>query len=260
MMGVDKITLVACIALAVGLWLTLPGASARGRAIGLVAAVASLGLFASRLHLLEDWVSDAVFYSMAATTLVSAVGAVTMRSPVYCAIWFALTLLGTAGLFFFQGAQFLGVATVVVYAGAILVTMLFVLMLCNPEGKSLYDRLSWEAGVSAATGAVLVGLLSWTTGLTHFADKSPAKKIADPAPIVMVATAEKQNANILSTHHVEKLGGELFSKYLIGVETAGTLLLVALVGAVAMISHGRLSLTNEPTVTEDLGRGELRND
>jgi NADH-quinone oxidoreductase subunit J len=260
MMGVDKITLAACIALAVGLWLLLPRGSDRGKMLGLVCAVASLGLFASRLHLLQDWVSDAVFYSMAATTLVSAVGSVTMRSPVYCAIWFALTLLGTAGLFFFQGAQFLGVATVVVYAGAILVTMLFVLMLCNPEGKSLYDRLSWEAGVSAATGAILVGLLSWTTGLTHFADKSPEKKIADPAPIVASAVPDKQNANILSTNHVEKLGGELFSKYLIGVETAGTLLLVALVGAVAMISHGRLSLANEPAVTEDLGRGEFRND
>ena len=75
-----------------------------------------------------------MFYSIAAVTLVSAVGAITMRSPVYCAIWVALTLLGVAGLFFFQGAQFLGVATVVVYAGAILVTMLFVLMLAGLIG------------------------------------------------------------------------------------------------------------------------------
>ena len=62
-------------------------------------------------------------------------------------------------------------------------------------------------------------MLSWTTGLTHFADKSKEDKL-HPAPIVMTATPEKQSANILSTHHVEKLGGELFSKYLIGVETA----------------------------------------
>src|SRR5207237_4093976 len=103
---------------------------------------------------------------MAAVTLVSAVGAVTMRSPVYCAIWFAMTLLGTAGLFFFQGAQFLGVATIVVYAGAILVTMLFVLMLANQEGHALYDRISWEAGISATAGALLVGLLTWTTAET----------------------------------------------------------------------------------------------
>jgi NADH-quinone oxidoreductase subunit J len=184
-------------------------------------------------------VSDAVFYIMASVTLVSAVGAVTMRSPVYCAIWFALTLLGTAGLFFFQGAQFLGVATVVVYAGAILVTMLFVLMLCNPEGHSLYDRVSWEAGISAGTGALLVFLLTWTTATTVFTDKTPTEKTDAAAPIVLTATAEQQNKNILAPRHVEKLGGELFSKYLIGVETAGTLLLVALVGAVAIIAHGK---------------------
>src|SRR4051812_6329910 len=109
----NQLTLAACALLALGLWLLLPRGTARGKGLGLIATVASLGLFAARLHLLDNWVSDAVFYVMAATTLVSAVGAVTMRSPVYCAIWFALTLLGTAGLFFFQGAQFLGVATVV---------------------------------------------------------------------------------------------------------------------------------------------------
>src|SRR5436190_14120186 len=142
---------------------------------------------------------------MAGMTIVSAVGAVTMRSPVYCAIWFALTLLGTAGLFFFQGAQFLGVATIVVYAGAILVTFLFVLMLCNPEGHALYDRISWEAGMSAVTGALLVGLLSWTTASTLFLAKSPAEKVAGPAPIVLAVTPAEQGANILSPQHVEKL-------------------------------------------------------
>jgi NADH-quinone oxidoreductase subunit J len=248
------VLLAACATLAVGLALLLPRGTLRGRASGLVCTTASLGLFASRFHLLDNWVSDAVFYVMASVTLVSAVGAVTMRSPVYCAIWFALTLLGTAGLFFFQGAQFLGVATVVVYAGAILVTMLFVLMLCNPEGQSLYDRISWEAGISAATGALLVGLLSWTTASTLFIDGTHPRENttgAGPAPIVLRVTPESQAQNTLSPKHVEKLGGELFSKHLIAVETAGTLLLVALVGAIAIIAHGRSSAV-EPAIAEPL--------
>jgi NADH-quinone oxidoreductase subunit J len=231
--GISPITLAACIFFALGLWLLLPRGTNAGKAFGLVCTTASLGLFASRLHLLDDWVSDGLFYSMAAVTLVSAVGAISMRSPVYCAIWFALTLLGTAGLFFFQGAQFLGVATVVVYAGAILVTVLFMLMLCNPEGHSLYDRLSWEAGISAGTGALLVFLLTWTATATF------DEPMSGPAPIAAPATAEAQAQNILSPRHVERLGAELFSKHLIAVETAGTLLLVALVGAVAIIAHGK---------------------
>lgn len=241
--GETIVLLAACAFLAVGLALLLPHGSRRFQAFGLVCTTASLGLFASRFRLLGDLTSDMVFYVMAAVTLVSAIGAVTMRSPVYCAIWFALTLLGTAGLFFFQGAQFLGVATIVVYAGAILVTFLFVLMLCNPEGHSLYDRISWEAGMSAATGALLVGLLSWTTSSTVFLEKAPTpdptNKSKKPAPIVLNVTPEQQAQNILRPQHVERLGAELFSKHLIAVETAGTLLLVALVGAVAIVAHGR---------------------
>ena len=78
-------------------------------------------------------------------TIVAAVATVTFRNPVYCAIWFGMTLTGTAGLFLFAGAEFLAVATLVVYAGAILVTFLFVLMLAQPEGDASYDRRSWEA-------------------------------------------------------------------------------------------------------------------
>ena len=93
-------------------------------------------------------------------TIVAAVATISFRSPVYCAIWFGMTLTGTAGLFLLAGAEFLAVATLVVYAGAILVTFLFVLMLSQPEGHTSYDRRSWEAMISAFTGAVLVGILT----------------------------------------------------------------------------------------------------
>ena len=252
MTGFDNIILIASLLLGLGLWMLLPRGSTRGNAFGLVLATASLGLFAYKLFPLDDLVSDAVFYVMAAVTLVSAVGAVTMRSPVYCAIWFALTLLGTAGLFFFQGAQFLGVATIVVYAGAILVTFLFVLMLCNPEGHSLYDRLSFEAGISAITGAILVGLLTWTTAATVFSDgKAAAAKPAEgPAPVTFNSSYEAQGKSILADNHVERLGMELFTRHLLAVEVAGTLLLVALVGAVAIVAHGRPAAELGPATEE----------
>ena len=240
----QQLTVGAVVLLALGLALLLPRGSRRGGALGALLTTAALGLFAARLRLLEDRVSDAVFFVMAGITLVSAVGAVTMRSPVYCAIWFALTLMGTAGLFFFQGAQFLGVATIVVYAGAILVTFLFVLMLSNPEGRSLYDRLSWEAGISAAAGALMVGLLTWTTAETVFLTPSVkppqvAPGEAPQAPIATTTTPAQAAAGVLAPNHVERLGAELFTKYLLAVEVGGTLLMAALVGAVAITAHGR---------------------
>src|SRR5690606_22724618 len=149
-----------------------------GRKLGAVVAALSLALFLLLAPLglqVEGGVrltveplgksgllSLAVYLTMAVGAVASAICAVTFRSPVYCAIWFALTLLFTAGLFLFQGAQFLGLATVVVYAGAILVTFLFVLMLAQPEGHAYYDRISWEGMLSATAGAVLVGILTMT--------------------------------------------------------------------------------------------------
>ncbi len=152
----------ATLASAIGMWLMLPRGRGGGRWIGGLLGVIGLALFASQLTSLGDWLSDSLFAVLAGVTVGAGVATVTFRNPVYCAVWFALCLLGSAGLFFFQGAQFLGVATVVVYAGAILVTLLFVLMLANPEGQAPYDRRSWEAPLSATAGMVMVGILTLT--------------------------------------------------------------------------------------------------
>jgi NADH-quinone oxidoreductase subunit J len=216
---------------ALGLWLMLPRGTARGRGVGIVLATIALGLGVSQVPRLGDWMDDAVFLILAAVTVISAAAAVTFRNPVYCAIWFGQSVLGTAALFFFTGAQFLAVATVVVYAGAILVTFLFVLMLAQPEGKAHYDRVSWRALGSAATGSLIVGLLATTIGRV-FAPAAPAGQIGPLKDEVLAA-------GILTPQHVARLGGELFGRHLIAVEVAGMLLMVALVGAAAIVAHKR---------------------
>ncbi len=157
-----QIIALAAAAGAAGLWLLLPRGTARGRTAGALLALAALAAWAWQLPGLADRLAGGLFWVVAGVTIISAAATVTFRSPVYCAIWFGMTLAGTAGLFLLAGAQFLAVATLVVYAGAILVTFLFVLMLCQPEGHTSYDRRSWEALLSAATGAVMIGILSMT--------------------------------------------------------------------------------------------------
>ncbi|MEX0712190.1 MAG: NADH-quinone oxidoreductase subunit J [Pirellulales bacterium] len=231
----------ATVLLAAGLWLLLPR-GARGRRAGAVLVAAGLALLAWQVARFDSrhWGAEAVFWVLAATTVVSALGAVTMRSPVYCAIWFALTLLGTAGLFLFQGAQFLGLATVVVYAGAILVTFLFVLMLAQPRGQTRYDRLSWEALLSASTGAMLVGMLT-----AVLVGQTGGKEPGSAAALATAISQHDREQRILHPQHVARLGGQLFSSHLVAIEVAGTLLLVALVGAVAIVSHGRPAAVGE---------------
>ena len=227
-----RILLLTTLLGALGMWLMLPRGTARGRGTGIVLATIALGLGASQVPRLGEWLDDSVFLVLAAATVVSAAAAVTFRNPLYCAIWFGQTLLGTAGLFLFTGAQFLAVATIVVYAGAILVTFLFVLMLAQPEGKSIYDRVSWEALISAVTGIVIVGILSMTIGRVF---ASPGPQGEPPA----TATADELASGVLTGGHVARLGGELFGRHLIAVEVTGTLLLVALVGAAVIVAQGR---------------------
>ncbi|HEY2828071.1 MAG TPA: hypothetical protein VGJ04_10760, partial [Pirellulales bacterium] len=95
------------------MWLMLPRGSAKGRSLGVVLGIAALGCLGSRLLPLGDWSTNTVFWILSAVTVASAACTVTFRSPVYCAVWFALTLTGTAGVFMLQGAQFLAVATIV---------------------------------------------------------------------------------------------------------------------------------------------------
>ncbi len=213
---------------AVGLWLMLPRGGARGRAAGIVLSAIALGLWLSRFHGLGGWGADGLFFLLAVVAVVAAVGAVTSHNPIYAAIWFGLSLLGTAGLLLLVGAQFLAAATVLVYAGAILVTFLFVLMFAQPEGLSSCDRRSWEAGLSAAVGIALVGVLSVAVGGVFSA----------PHPITPPAL-ESLAAGVLDPQQVARLGGELFAHWLIAVEVAGTLLLAALVGAAVIVNRGK---------------------
>lgn len=219
-----------------GIWFMLPPSGRNRRRIGALLAAAALGFLGYLLPPLGNTVHQVVFWMLAGVTAVGALATITSRNPVYCAIWFALTLLTTAGLFLLQGAQFLGVATIVVYAGAILVTFLFVLMLAQPAGHDFYDRISW--GTAAACFASMAGVLivgGLTYILTHPAETQPlAASTVEVASQPGPDSLRRQNE-----HHMARIGGDLFTRHLVSVEVAGTLLLVALVGAIAIMIQGK---------------------
>jgi NADH-quinone oxidoreductase subunit J len=217
---------------ALGLWFVLPSRVRYGNAIGSLLLAIAAGLFAVDLPLLGPWLDQGVFWLLAGVTLAASVCTISSRSPVYCAIWFALSLLGTAGLYLFQGAQFLGVATIVVYAGAIVVTFLFVIMLAQPEGHTMYDRISWgwlPKVFGVITAGALVGILTFMLGGLKDATTAAATKAHDL----------KADTSVLSDHHMANIGRHLFAEHLISVEIAGTLLLAALVGAIAIAAFGK---------------------
>lgn len=252
-------------ALAASLWLLLPKASdtVASRRLGyLLGAVALIG-FAATGRSLGCVGEDAVFLTVAGIAVISGLATIVTRSPVYSAIWFAMALAGVSGVLLVLGAQFLGVATIVVYAGAILVMFLFVLMLAQPSGMAPYDRVSNEPMLAAAAGAVLLGLLTLSIGRLSAAEpaaccrmpsraQAVAAALADGAvakddestestPLIAPATAGRDTGD---ANEVAHLGAELFGRHLFAVEVAGVLLLVALVGAIAVVSRGEATETD----------------
>ena len=249
----------ALIAGAIALWLLVPSgaSSSRLRYCGGLLALLSGLLFAVDLPLLGECGVQSAFWFLALTAVGSGVAMISARNPVYSALWFAASLLGTSGLLLLQGAQFLGVATIVVYAGAIVVTFLFVIMLAQPAGQAPYDRLSWGSFPKPAAILIIGLFLGCLIGLlASLKSNAPASmktvvqanmfEAADEplkSPVTVTlrgASAEKLNqGGLLDQHHMAHLGRELFSRQLIAVEVAGTLLMAALVGAIAIAIHGK---------------------
>ena len=137
---------VAVVTGALALSILFPGRRRRRgqRTVGVTLFLASAALFFGAEGVGQgSRLLTAIVWLLTLVALMAGLAMITSRKPVYSAIWFALTLLGVGGLFLVAGVQFLGIATVAVYAGAIVVTFLFVLMLAQPGGHAMYDRISW---------------------------------------------------------------------------------------------------------------------
>lgn len=141
-------------------------------------------------------------------------------NPIRGAMGLLSAILGIAGLYLMLAAEFLAVVQVAVYAGAVVVLFLFVIMLLGPSATSPPDA---RGAISRYFGAglFLVAGLAALVLVLRFASGNTA--LLDPAPEMGT---------------VEAIGREMFSGSLIPFEVAGVLLLVAVVGAVA-IARGR---------------------
>ncbi len=137
--------------------------------VGVAAAGWLIGLIIGSLCAFSD-VSQGVFFIIFSLFAVgSALRMVTHDRPVYSALYFVLVVLATAGLFLLLEAEFMAFALIIVYAGAILVTYMFVLMLANqadspdePGTQALYDCLPREPAGAVAVGFLLLCLITGT--------------------------------------------------------------------------------------------------
>ena len=156
-----------------------------------------------------------LFYLFAATAVVLALGVIVARNPIYSALSLIGCLFAVAGIFALQSAQLMAVLQILVYAGAIMVLILFVIMLIGSEAiEGEFSQQSWLPFVGLGLGLVLLSSMLYTL-LLGFQDAEPAMEaLQGGAPAFVVTT--------------------LYTQYILPVEIVAVLLLVALIGALLL--------------------------
>ena len=159
-----------------------------------------------------------LFILFATICAVSAVLMITRPNPVISALFLVLNFASLAGLYLTLNAQFIAVAQVIVYAGAIMVFFLFVLMLLNPEKEKRFfeDKLKLRIFIIAIVALILVQIIYMIF-------------LSNPSDSI---TSEVSRS--VQTGTIENIGREMFTNYILPFEAAGYLLLAATIGAMVM--------------------------
>jgi NADH-quinone oxidoreductase subunit J len=186
------------------------------------------------------------FWVFSAIAVICAVRVITHSRPVYSALYFVMTVMASAGLFVLMWAEFMAAALVIIYAGAILVTYVFVIMLASqatPAGSSPmheqlaeHDAISREPIVASAVGFALLGVLLFVIFDKPVAmERNAASGGEAVAAAAMISpTSEPAVSGFQPSGATQRLGDYLFSYQLVNLELAGLILTVAMVGAIVI--------------------------
>jgi NADH-quinone oxidoreductase subunit J len=217
------VILALCVIAGVGTLMLLPGKQEPSiRKLGGAIALAAFLIFMALLvrQSAAGGAGQVYFWLFSAIAIASGIRVITHVKPVYSALYFVLTVVASAGLFVLLWAEFMAAALILIYAGAILVTYVFVIMLAQQTqsvgtvtGGAEYDRVSREPLMASAVGFLLMGIL-----LFVIFDKAP--RLSAPAPISPADSSLKALAHYL------------FVQQLVATELAGLILTLAMVGAI----------------------------
>lgn len=174
------------------------------------------------------------FYIFAAMMLSGGLMVIFMRNPVSSALSMVLSFLGLAGIFIGLNAYFVGILQILVYAGAIMVLFIFIIMLLDVKDEESHPR----KGLAITAGVLIpVALIIQLAGVILTDDKSPS---APPLTLEAAAADYKQESVIHkklssgSLPDVHLIGRKLFTEYNFPLQVIAVLLLVATVGCVAL--------------------------
>lgn len=167
--------------------------------------------------------TNIVFYMLAVILLFAAIRVITTRNPVHAALNLVLAFFTAAGIWLLLEAEFLAIALVLVYVGAVMVLFLFVVMMLDINLDKLREGF-WNAlPVALPIGGLMAIEMAMIVGVRNFG----ADKVASPA------------AKAAGYSNTAELGRVLYTDYLLAFELASVVLLVAIVAAIALTLRER---------------------
>lgn len=155
--------------------------------------------------------SEIAFYSLSFLAIFSGLAMILSRNPVHSVLYLIVTFFAIAGHYFLLNAEFLGAVHIIVYAGAIMVLFLYVIMMLNLNKEQIEKTKNWIKFVAVLGSGILMLVL---VGLISRSTLVPA------------------NTGTMTSGTVQNLGKILYSDFLLPFELASVLFLAAMVGAV----------------------------
>ena len=182
------------------------------------------------------------FYLFAGVAVLSALSVVSVRNPVHAVLFLILTFFSSACLWILADAEFLGIALVLVYVGAVMVLFLFVVMMLDIKFAPLREGFARYLPVGIVVGIVMALEMIALIGLARFGEALPA---TDPATAAGMS-------------NTEWLGRALFTEYLYPFELAAVILTVAIVAAIAITLRRRINVKAQDPGRQVMVRREDR--
>lgn len=170
-----------------------------------------------------------LFYLFSALMLFAAFRVITARNPVHAALYLVLAFFQAAGIWLLLQAEFLAIALVLVYVGAVMVLFLFVVMMLDVNIDSLRVGFWKNFPLIGAFGAIIALEMSWVLIGNYRGTEVPK----------MVNSAVAHADNLTQASNTKDLGVLLYTHYLYPLEIAAVILLVAIIAAIALTLRQR---------------------
>ena len=176
-----------------------------------------------------------VFYLFAGVLLFSASMVVIMRNPIHAALFLVLSFFSSAAIWLLLQAEFLAIALVLVYVGAVMVLFLFVVMMLDINRATILEGFARHLPIGIIVAVAMVVAMGLVVGSNYF--------LSDTYMAVQSVGPDYSNTR--------ELGQTLYTQYLFQFEIAGAILLVAIIAAISL-SMSKLKITKSKNPNEQV--------